>query len=156
MNFDFASRSIFKSHNTSQITLCVTCCRWSHPQQSYGSPGAGAGWAGYSGHYALHHQQQHYSPQHHCYPASYQHQHQHPPASSEASSSASSSGRTPQPQQGEHQQQGPQWGPQLSPGHGDRKKVRILSGFQNIWFSKQGEGVCVGESILSVNGVLVS
>ena len=29
-------------------------------------------------------------------------------------------------------------------------------GFQNIWFSKQGEGVCVGESILSVNGVLVS
>ena len=152
MNFDFASRSIFKSHNTLQITLCVTCCRWSHPQQSYGSPGAGAGWAGYSGHYALH-QQQHYSPQHHCYPASYQHQHQQPPASSADTSSASSSVRTPQPQpqQGEHQQPGPQWGPQLSPGHGDRKKVRILS---TIWLSKHlvfetGRGsVCWGEYII--------
>ena len=135
--------------NISQITLCVTCCRWSHPQQSYGSPGAGAGvgWAGYSGQYALPQQQVHYSPQHHCYPATYQYQHHHPPASSadtasSATSSSASSSVSP-PQQDEHQQQGQQWGPQLSPGQGDKRKVRLLSGFRNLCFSKQGVGECV-------------
>ena len=136
-------------HNISQITLCVTCCRWSHPQQSYGSPGAGAGvgWAGYSGQYALPQQQVHYSPQHHCYPATYQYQHHHPPASSadtasSATSSSASSSVSP-PQQDEHHQQGQQWGPQLSPGQGDKRKVRLLSGFRNLCFSKQGVGECV-------------